>query len=82
MLCLGQGQSQELDNDDQESVIEMYIEMNAGDEVSKFNEAEQLEKFVSVSVCFEFNFEPSLTVNSLHYPSFSTALVLFRVRAM
>ena len=38
----------------------MYIEMNAADEVSKFNEAEQLEKFVSLSVCFEFNFEPSL----------------------
>ena len=61
MLCEGQGQSQELDTDDQESVIEMYIEMNAGDEVSKFNDAEQLEKFVSVSVCFEFNFEPSLS---------------------
>ena len=35
--------------------------MNAADEVSKFNDAEQLEKFVSVSVCFEFNFEPSLS---------------------
>ena len=29
-------------------------------EVSKLNEAKQLEKFVSILVCFEFNFNPAL----------------------
>ena len=29
-------------------------------EVSKLNEAKQLEKFVSILVCFEFNFNPAM----------------------
>ena len=56
-------------------IIRMYIEMNAADEVSKFNEAEQLEKFVSLSVCFEFNFEPSLLgINSFWLDQRSEAI--------